>query len=89
MMLLITILSGLLATASAFCGAPPASESFKAAHAMYANASTPSGITARASKPYVAFKPTVTINTYVHVIYSGSSTAAGNIPDKKIRAQVR
>jgi hypothetical protein len=90
-MLSTAILFGLMATASAFCGAPPASESFKAVHAMYANVSISTGITPRASKPFVAFKPTVTINTYVHVIYSGSNpkTATGNIPDTKIRAQVK
>ena len=62
------------------CGAPEPSDELRADAARFGAEFREGGFQAQAG---------ITVDTYFHVISSGSSEAQGNIPDSKLRQQVR
>jgi hypothetical protein len=77
-----TILMSFAAIVAAFCGAPPSSQELRAAHAAFAQPNASTGIAVRDFK-------NVVIDTYAHVISSGSLEKDGNIPQEMVTKQVR
>lgn len=62
------------------CGAPEPSNELRAAAIRFANSSREGDFQAQAA---------IVVDTYFHVISSGSSEAQGNVPDSKLQNQVR